>query len=72
MELNLKNQNAKSSAEQKSNISFQDQLWDNLPSVHAYNKRGIEKLNSLRQFGIQLSKMVTGFSENIKACSENF
>jgi hypothetical protein len=51
------------------NLSFHEHLWDNLVTINAYNKRGLNKLKGMRDFGATLQKLVRQFTKGMRAAA---
>lgn len=54
----------------RSGATFEEHLWDKLIDVNHYNKRGIDKLQAVRQFGISYQKVIETFAKGLRQCGK--
>lgn len=57
---------------QRSKASFEQYLWNQINPIAQYNKLGIEKINSVKKFANQYTKVVNKFAKDLKELGSNF
>ena len=61
-----------SSVNDRQLLTFEEDLWDQLDRVQAYQRNGSSMVLGLQNFAISYNKIVKKFSEGLSKCTSNF
>ena len=50
--------------------TFEDHLWDRLDLIQSYNRKSLDKLNAVRQFGVNYQRVIDKFAKGLKKCGQ--
>ena len=52
--------------EKSTHLRFDSHLWDNLVTINSYNKQSNTKLKAVKDFSVNLLKLIKQFSTGLK------
>jgi hypothetical protein len=52
-------------------LTFDEDLWDQLPEIQAFHKQGVQMVAGLSSFAHSYHKVLKKFSNGLRKCSEN-
>ena len=55
---------------ERQQLTFDDDLWDQLPEIQNYHKQGTQILSGLQTFAFKYSRLLKKFSYGLKKCAE--